>query len=470
MRHFAAILLTCCALAAHAQNWALLNPAYRYNYSNDGTDTISNQIRVMQVDTLGPDSLVLRLNDLVGPCGIGDGPNNYHIDLSVPQFLMRNCLTYDDHWVFSDSLHFIVESTAEAGASWTFRLEDSTQAVVSLVDTATVLGELDSVRTLVSMLGDTVTWSKAHGIVRWKLAGDPAYDLIGVQGPDLGILIPSLAEFYPYQAGDVVRYHSGYWYNMHSAETIEQYHITSRIDHIDSIRFMATRLRAHRPYSSGAWYYSSDSTGFVVTLDGYLMNAALSYPGAFVRYGMFPSECLIAKHGLNLNGFYQIENSTGYLYPDLTLIELNNDSNISCASVSPVATASSYWRMDTEVGFRGYWKDQLLTGYYFIWEGAVINGIPYGTLGDDEFFHVGMEAAPSTSSLAIAPNPATDFISLEGLSLGESLTILDMTGRAMLTTTAISTHHVMDLSELPPGCYLLRHGASKLMQRFIIAR
>lgn len=32
-----------CTLLVHAQNWALLNPAYRYNYSNDGTDTISNQ-------------------------------------------------------------------------------------------------------------------------------------------------------------------------------------------------------------------------------------------------------------------------------------------------------------------------------------------------------------------------------------------------------------------------------------------
>lgn len=51
-RYLVAIIASCASIA-QAQNWALLNPAYRYNYSNDGTDTISNQIRVMDVDTLG---------------------------------------------------------------------------------------------------------------------------------------------------------------------------------------------------------------------------------------------------------------------------------------------------------------------------------------------------------------------------------------------------------------------------------
>ncbi|MCC6654279.1 MAG: hypothetical protein IT231_03845, partial [Flavobacteriales bacterium] len=40
------LLIALSGSAASAQNWALLNPAYKYNYSNDGTDTISNQIFV----------------------------------------------------------------------------------------------------------------------------------------------------------------------------------------------------------------------------------------------------------------------------------------------------------------------------------------------------------------------------------------------------------------------------------------
>jgi hypothetical protein len=37
--------------------WALLNPEYKYNYSNDGTDTISNQIFITHMDPLGLDSI-----------------------------------------------------------------------------------------------------------------------------------------------------------------------------------------------------------------------------------------------------------------------------------------------------------------------------------------------------------------------------------------------------------------------------
>jgi len=48
-----------------AQDRALINPAYKYNYSLGGTDTITNQIFVTQVDTLGPDSFRYALN-LIG--------------------------------------------------------------------------------------------------------------------------------------------------------------------------------------------------------------------------------------------------------------------------------------------------------------------------------------------------------------------------------------------------------------------
>ncbi|MBL0043901.1 MAG: hypothetical protein IPP33_05645 [Flavobacteriales bacterium] len=52
MRSLTFISLLFCSVVS-AQNWALLNPAYKYNYSNDGSDTISNRIFVTHIDTLG---------------------------------------------------------------------------------------------------------------------------------------------------------------------------------------------------------------------------------------------------------------------------------------------------------------------------------------------------------------------------------------------------------------------------------
>jgi len=83
---------------AHAQNWALLNPAYRYNYSNDGTDTISNQIRVMHIDTLGVDSFRYELNLIGVPCdtcttSLGGFCDGCYVWVDQPQFLLRRAFS-----------------------------------------------------------------------------------------------------------------------------------------------------------------------------------------------------------------------------------------------------------------------------------------------------------------------------------------------------------------------------------------
>ena len=81
---FVALLL--CSLA-QAQNWALLNPAYKYNYSNDGTDTISNQIFVTHIDTLGVDSFEYSLNLVAERC---ESCADVELILNHPQFMQRN--------------------------------------------------------------------------------------------------------------------------------------------------------------------------------------------------------------------------------------------------------------------------------------------------------------------------------------------------------------------------------------------
>ena len=75
---FRLLLLPCIQTCDHAQaptpllcsfirssfctELGLDQPDYKYNYSNDGTDTISNQVFVTHVDTLGVDSFRYELN------------------------------------------------------------------------------------------------------------------------------------------------------------------------------------------------------------------------------------------------------------------------------------------------------------------------------------------------------------------------------------------------------------------------
>ncbi|MBK8341315.1 MAG: hypothetical protein IPK99_15620 [Flavobacteriales bacterium] len=62
MRSATLLLSLWCSAGLFAQNWALINPAYKYNYSLGGTDTITNQIFATQWIRLGPDSFRYAFN------------------------------------------------------------------------------------------------------------------------------------------------------------------------------------------------------------------------------------------------------------------------------------------------------------------------------------------------------------------------------------------------------------------------
>jgi len=134
-----ALLFFCLSLTANAQNWALLNPAYKYNYSNDGTDTISNQIRVMQVDTLGPDSFRYELNRVVELCDTCAGPN-LHLWTDAPQFMQRTVNVGQSAWHFHGPGSFVVFPPAPLGASWLFDTLANVQATITSIDTVDQFG------------------------------------------------------------------------------------------------------------------------------------------------------------------------------------------------------------------------------------------------------------------------------------------------------------------------------------------
>lgn len=246
MRYGLILLLTGHWLSVSAQDWALINPAYKYNYSNDGSDTISNQIFVTDIDTMGPDSFLYELNKVVAYCW-SDTEFVHYIDLAAPQFLMERCEVTSDRWTFLDTVTYSVPHTAPLGFIWNFNVNEAIPATIISAGTTMVLGDPDSIKVMVSVSGDTVIWSKAHGVVLWHLSNSSSYTLVGIHGPDLGTLIPSLSDLYPYQAGDVVEYRTGYWSTSTAHQTVDQYQITGRFDYPDSIVFTATHLWTFQP-------------------------------------------------------------------------------------------------------------------------------------------------------------------------------------------------------------------------------
>ena len=101
MRYNILILFLSIGVLASAQNWALINPTYKYNYSNDGTDTISNQIFVTHVDTLGVDSFRYELNKIARVCDTCSSIAQILL-LNQPQFMERRVNVGPTIWHFHD--------------------------------------------------------------------------------------------------------------------------------------------------------------------------------------------------------------------------------------------------------------------------------------------------------------------------------------------------------------------------------
>jgi hypothetical protein len=62
-----------------------------------------------------------------------------------------------------------------------------------------------------------------------------------------------------------------------------------------------------------------------------------------------------------------------------------------------------------------------------------------------------------SAAVAISPNPSTGFctIDIQGLDHPETLSVIDLTGKVLLTQTATATLQPLDLSALPNGQYIV---------------
>ena len=86
----------------------------------------------------------------------------------------------------------------------------------------------------------------------------------------------------------------------------------------------------------------------------------------------------------------------------------------------------------------------------------------------------GLGKKVKTKQLTVYPNPAADFVSLEtaGGIIPDAITILDLSGRTMISTRGTSPVTRLDLSGIPGGMYLIRvtEGSEQYVHKLVIRR
>jgi hypothetical protein len=250
MRPYITFVIVLIHSVAMGQNWALINPAYRYNYSDDGTDTISNQIKVIHQEVLGPDTTHLEFNRTAQLCY--DCWPDCALRLGIPQFLGASCTVSGTIWTFDEPIERVIHSKAPVGEVWLFEPENGANATLTSIEEVELFGIVDSIRTMVTDIGDTVIWSKGMGVVRWSMHDSVPVELIGVQGLEIGVRIPSLWEFFPYQPGDIVETRLSTWTTSNSSF----WHIYKRYEILERNEASPEQLSFATNYSSRTQNYT----------------------------------------------------------------------------------------------------------------------------------------------------------------------------------------------------------------------
>ncbi len=499
MRGLALLPLLAC-FGANAQNWALLNPAYKYNYSNDGSDTISNQLFVTHIDTLGPDSFRYELNR-IGEVEVNDDGstacdgqmNAYRVRIETAQFCGASVIRANDAWLLEREDTLIIHPSASPGSTWTG--VTGIEATVLSSDTTTLFEQSDSVKWIGYSNGDTLRISKDHGLISFgpMSVDDTRYELKGIGGAiEQGASFPDHRSLFNYQIGDVLQYqeHSEYLdggdcYN-HS-NTTAKYTVIDRIDLPTRTEYAMRRVAFLDHWS----FYVFDMTpcdaytaAWVDTLSVGVEHSEWTadnpfcsswklgtWPNAVTPSTLFLDTRVLLKAALGTDGRYTLEANK--------LVAPDQPYSLLCAN----AQDTGMWLITGGAVFESEFRDGIgLTfenvysfesGGSRVLEGYLINGVQSGTLTPDGVL-LGVFQESTKPSLQIIPNPTADLLTLQlEAPMAGDWRIVTTNGAVLMTgSVRHERRQGIDVSALAEGVYVLdlTTSLSRVAQRFIIAR
>lgn len=159
------------------------------------------------------------------------------------------------------------------------------------------------------------------------------------------------------------------------------------------------------------------------------------------------------------------------LFKDMIVTrQLFEEQGINGISYMLQAYESTYYATDT-------WTWRSLTPgteYYFIAMGMNANG-EWGELASFPFTTTGESgvAAVSTPTFQLYPNPATDFVHVNGLTVNSKLSLFDMQGRKIQQVTVVDAECELSLNGLPSGLYFVsvqkENGVVTSIQKLVIS-
>jgi hypothetical protein len=497
MRTGSTLLFLALAGFVQAQNWALLNPAYRYNYSNDGTDTISNQIRVMDVDTLGPDSFRYVLNTVGLICqgcspgytsGCWFGPPTDLVRIMEPQALGREVLQDGANcYIVGAEDTILIETMATVGSSWIS--PGGISSGIYAVTGSVLLGTADSLKWIAFSNGDTLALSRNHGLAYMNRATMGRFDLVGMEGSFVeGYHFPRIIDLFDYQVGDVLQYHDESSFQssfcVHFVDGRTKYEVLARTDQegLSTYTMERTFYSDEESYYPQMWtpcgtyhYEGQEQISLVVEhdrfSDGNIFNSGLHgqlYPAVLDSVFLEPvSNGFLTKISARVDSLGRYVVEPNIIYTSGWEAPLLCPSNEDSLLLFPNSDGRYRFSYTQGVGLTYLDYYSFESGAMRTLEGYLLGSQQWGTIWSNSAILSAPESCIERTTLF--PNPASDLLHLNNTEPSGTFTITDVRGRMVQRSAITSLNERLDVRALPQGAYILMIDGFA-PQRFMIVR
>ena len=470
--------LSLISINSYSQNWLPVNSLFKYNYSPNGNGYDSTvTIHVDSVGVSGNDSIYY-LNRILVPYG------SYSVIINMPQFLQRTMIKSNNgDIIFKDTSSFLIKPFSSVGDNWMFDSVNNITAQLVSIDYIPVLGNNDSVKNIILSSSDTIILSQNYGLLQFSTSylNTNKYKLVGVEGLNAGLSVPSFFDIYNFNPGDIFEYvDTFYHFNFnHSASTYTivseiKYTIQSKTISGDTVNYGISALRKEDNYyylQTNQTIYSNYNTTlqFINSNQPYLNyfnNEKESYGGGYYQKMYLYNDLVFLAKGKGFSGLYNQSWNNDTLTGNISYFVKSEQYALNRGLIK-------YYN------YINYMVDQQDFSQTIdsVLVGCKINGIVYGTLSPDSFFSRINDLSLNTNYLIVFPNPASSEITIRQtnsqLPLLSQIFITDILGNEVYSQAINNSNQItIDISKWSHGVYFyqIRNDKETLRGKFVVEK
>ncbi len=490
MKYF--ILLLLFPISLLGQNWQPLNFQDKYNFRIDTNEYITNTLWIDSTEIAGTDTIYF-LNKIAATCNHCDtieaDPETLFLQLQG-QFLGTTITKEPSgRFLFSGNEDFVLYPQAPLDFSWSFQINgtDSLMARIAAVGETEIFGITDSVKCIVFEELDTMVLSKNYGILSFPTSDGP-YELMGIEGRDLGEILPGVKEMYDFQVGDVFQHYTEN-FGFGRSETIRKVRILGREDQDSSIVYftnvIVNRVSFETQTTSPPVYsYFNNDIEQIIDLNGDVSTSFLNetYPHQLHSVGveLFDYFCYDpAPDDLYLSFKVEKDIETGRIIKSTDLPATSGGQGIytfvnDTSDLLKTQNCLGYTLYRHETGLGEVYRyseilDNVVTSYLM---GYVKDGDTTGVITPDIVLSVKDELADDRS-ISINPTLSTGIFKLKTAN-GFSLQLMIYNSQGQLIrqrTNQPSGQDIdLDLSNEPSGIYFVKIWLDQQFQNIKIVK